>query len=189
MTKIGIILGSTRPGRVGAQVGAWVHQIASQRTDAQFELVDILDYHLPHMDEPVPPAMDQYSRPHTLVWAEKIASYDGFIIVTPEYNHLPSGALTDALDFLNKEWNNKAVGFVSYGVWGGANAVQHLRALVAQLQMASVKSQLTLYLGTDFENGSVFKPTARHEQNLTSVLEQTVTWSNALAPLRQPVAA
>lgn len=189
MTKIGIILGSTRPGRVGAQVGAWVHEIASKRADAEFELIDLLDYELPHMDEPLPPAMDQYSRPHTLAWAAKIASFDGFVIVTPEYNHLPSGALIDALDFLNKEWNHKAVGFVSYGVYGGARGVEHLRSLVGELQLADVKAQLTLYLGTDFENFRVFQPTPRHEQELTTVLDQTVTWSNALAPLRQPVLA
>ncbi|NMO56141.1 NAD(P)H-dependent oxidoreductase [Actinoplanes sp. TBRC 11911] len=189
MTTIGIILGSTRPGRVGVQVGAWVHEIASRRADAEFELIDLLDHDLPHMDEPIPPAMDQYSQPHTLAWAEKIAPFDGFIIVTPEYNHMPPGGLTDALDYLNKEWNNKAVGFVSYGVWGGSNAVGHLRSLVGQLQLADVKAQLTLYLDKDFENFSVFQPTPRHERDLTTVLEQTVTWSNALAPLRQPVLA
>ena len=189
MTKIGIILGSTRPGRVGAQVGQWVHEIAAKRTDAEFELVDLLDYELPHMDEPVPPSMDQYSQAHTFVWAAKIASFDGFIIVTPEYNHLPSGALIDAFDFLNKEWNNKAVGFVSYGVYGGARGVEHLRSLVGELQLADVKSQLVLYLATDFENYRTFKPAPRHEQELTAVLEQTVAWSNALASLRHPVAA
>src|SRR4051794_18675273 len=135
MTKIGIILGSTRPGRNGEQVAKWVEQIAQQRTDAEFELVDLLDYKLPHLDEAVPPSMadGQYSQPHTLEWARKIGSFDGFIIVTPEYNHSTSGALKNAIDFLFKEWNNKAVGFVSYGGVGGARAVEHLRLIVGEL--------------------------------------------------------
>ena len=162
MTKIGIILGSTRPGRNGEAVARWVADIAAERTDAEFELVDLLDYKLPHLDEVVPPSMGQYSQQHTLAWAEKIASFDGFIMVTPEYNHSTSGALKNAIDFLYAEWNNKAVGFVSYGGVGGARAVEHLRLIVAELQMADVRAQVTLSLHTDFENFSVFKPGDYH---------------------------
>jgi NAD(P)H-dependent FMN reductase len=188
MTKIGIIVGSTRPGRVGGKVAAWVHQVAAKRTDAEYELVDLLDYQLPHLDEALPPAMGPGSQPHTLVWAEKVASFDGYVIVTPEYNHLPSGALKNALDFLSAEWANKAVGFVSYGAFGGVRAVDHLRCVVAELGMADVKAQVALHLATDFENYSVFRPTEAHEQFLNPVLDQTVAWSNALAGLREPVA-
>ena len=171
MTRIGIILGSTRPGRNGEQVARWVHEIATQRNDADFELVDLLDYKLPHLDEPVPPSMGQYSQPHTLEWAAKIASFDGFVIVTPEYNHSTSGALKNAIDFLFAEWNNKAVGFVSYGSVGGARAVEHLRLVAGELMMADVRSQVALSLYTDFENFSVFKPNDFHRDalNLGSV--------------------
>src|SRR3954449_11581843 len=136
MTRIGIILGSTRPGRNGEQVAKWVLDIAAQRTDAEFELVDLLDYKLPHLDEAVPPSLGQYSQPHTLEWADKIRSFDGFIMVTPEYNHSTSGALKNAIDFLFGEWNNKAVGFVSYGAQGGTRAVEHLRLIAGELMMA-----------------------------------------------------
>jgi len=190
MTKIGIILGSTRPGRNGEPVAKWVLDVASRRADAEFELVDLADFNLPHLDEAMPPSMGQYSQPHTLAWAEKIRSFDGFIMVTPEYNHSTSGALKNAIDFLFAEWNNKAVGFVSYGAAaGGARAVEHLRLIAGELMLADVRAQLAISLIHDFENFSVFKPTERLEQGLGPVLDQTVAWSEALAHLRTPVAA
>jgi NAD(P)H-dependent FMN reductase len=188
MTKIGIILGSTRPGRNGEAVAKWVRDVASKRTDAEFELIDLSDYPLPHLDEALPPAMGQYSNPHTIEWAAKIRSYDGFVMVTPEYNHSTSGVLKNAIDYLFAEWNNKAVGFVSYGAAGGARAVEHLRLVAGELMMADVRAQLTLSLMTDFENFSTFVPTERHEQGLGVVLDQVVAWSDALAHLRTPVA-
>jgi NAD(P)H-dependent FMN reductase len=184
MPKIGIILGSTRPGRNGEAVARWVYDNAKQRTDAEFELVDLLDYKLPHLDEAVPPSRGQYAQPHTLEWAQKIGSFDGFVMVTPEYNHSTSGALKNAIDFLFAEWNNKAVGFVSYGSAGGARAVEHLRLIAGELMMADVRAQVTLSLITDFENYRVFKPADYHVQLLGTVLDQVVAWSNALAPLR-----
>ena len=104
------------------------------------------------VDGPVP------ATTHTKEWAEKIASFDGFVIVTPEYNHGTSGVLKNAIDFLYAEWNNKAVGFVSYGAVGGARAVEHLRLVAGELQMADVRQQVALSLITEFENFSVFKP-------------------------------
>src|SRR6202030_4777921 len=112
MLKIAIIIGSTRPGRNGQAVAKWVYEIARKRSDAEFELVDIKDFNLPLLDEPVPAAMGQYSQPHTNAWAAKIEQFDAFVFVTPEYNHGPSAALKNAIDFLHREWNNKAVGFV-----------------------------------------------------------------------------
>src|SRR5690349_22651620 len=172
MTKIGIILGSTRPGRNGEAVAKWVLDVAKQRSDAEFELVDLLDYKLPHLDEAMPPAMGQYSQPHTQEWAAKIASFDGFVIVTPEYNHSVPGALKNAIDFLAAEWANKSVGFVSYGSTGGTRAVEHLRLIAGELQMADVRSQVALSLFTDFENFSVFKPADLHRESLTTTLDQ-----------------
>jgi NAD(P)H-dependent FMN reductase len=188
MTKIGIILGSTRPGRNGEAVAKWVLDVASKRTDADYELIDLLDYKLPHLDEALPPAMGQYANAHTREWAEKIASFDGFVIVTPEYNHSTSAVLKNALDYLFAEWNNQAVGFVSYGSVGGARAVEHLRLVAGELMMADVRAQVALSLATDFENYSRFLPSERHEQALGTVLDQVVAWSTALAHLRQPVA-
>jgi NAD(P)H-dependent FMN reductase len=184
MTRIGIILGSTRPNRVGEQVARWVFDIASRRDDAEFELVDLRDYPLPHLDEPMPPSLGQYQHDHTKLWAEKIASFDGFVIVTPEYNHGTSGVLKNAIDFLYAEWNNKAVGFVSYGTVGGARAVEHLRLVVGEPQMADVRQQVVLSLFTEFENYSVFKPSDVSLVSLNTLLGQVVAWSTARAPLR-----
>jgi len=184
MTKIGIILGSTRPGRNGEAVAKWVLDVAKQRSDAEFELVDLLDYNLPHYDEPIPASMGQYSHPHTQEWARKIASFDGFVIVTPEYNHSTSGALKNAIDFLFAEWNNKAVGFVSYGSAGGARAVENLRLVAGELRLADVRAQVMLSLHHDFENYSVFKPGEHQADALHTTLDQVVEWSRALAPLR-----
>ena len=150
--RIGIILGSTRPNRIGEQVATWVLEHAAGRDDAEFELVDLREHPLPHLDEPMPPSLGQYQNEHTRRWAAKIASFDGFVIVTPEYNHGPSGVLKNALDFLYAEWNNKAVGFVSYGNAGGARAVEQLRMAAAELQMADVRQQVTLSVFTEFEN-------------------------------------
>jgi NAD(P)H-dependent FMN reductase len=188
MTRIGIILGSTRPNRNGEQVARWVYDIAARRSDAEFELVDLRDYPLPHLDEPLPPAMGQYQNEHTRQWAEKIASFDGFVIVTPEYNHSTSGVLKNAIDYLFAEWNNKAVGFVSYGGVGGARAAEHLRLIAGELQMADVRQQVALSLLTEFENFSVFKPSDYNLAALDTLLDQVIAWSAALAPLRQPAA-
>jgi NAD(P)H-dependent FMN reductase len=184
MTRIGIILGSTRPNRNGEQVANWVLEIASVRDDAEFELVDLRDYPLPHLDEPLPPSLGQYQNDHTKEWADKIASFDGFVFVTPEYNHSTSGVLKNAIDYLYAEWNNKAVGFVSYGAVGGARAAEHLRLVAAELQMADVRQQVALSLITEFENYSVFKPGDYSVPALNTMLDQIVAWSTALVSLR-----
>ena len=185
MIKVAVIIGSTRPGRVGESVARWVYAIAQQRSDAEFELVDIKDFNLPLLDEPVPPSMGQYSQPHTKAWAAKIASFDAFVFVTPEYNHGTSGALKNALDFVYREWNNKAAGFVSYGSAGGARAVEQLRLVTSELQIAHVRNQVMLSLFTDFESFSVFKPHPRHEGSVNAMLDQVIAWGGALKTLRE----
>src|SRR5690242_18263153 len=127
MIKVAIIVGSTRPGRNGEAVANWVYDIANKRDDAEYELVDLRDFPLPHLDEALPASLGQYANQHTKDWAAKIGGYDAFVFVTPEYNHSTSAVLKNAIDYLNAEWNNKAAGFVSYGGAGGARAVEHLR--------------------------------------------------------------
>jgi NAD(P)H-dependent FMN reductase len=190
MTRIAIIIGSTRPSRNGEQVARWVHDIAAQRGDASFVLVDLRDYPLPHLDEPLPPSLGQYRNDHTKEWAAIIGSFDGYVIVTPEYNHGTSGVLKNAIDYLYAEWHNKAVGFVSYGgAAGGARAAEQLRLIAGELQMADVRQQVALPLATEFENYTVFKPGHYNLPALTTLLDQVVAWATALAPLRQPAAA
>jgi NAD(P)H-dependent FMN reductase len=185
MLKVAIITGSTRPGRVNEAVARWVFEHAQQRKDAQFELVDIQDYHLPLLDEPVPPSQGKYSKDHTKRWAAMIASFDAFVFVTPEYNHGTSGALKNALDFIYSEWNNKAAGFVGYGSAGGVRAVESLRLVMAELQIADVRAQVALSLFSDFENYTTFKPAAYHEKSLGQVFDQVIAWGSALKSMRE----
>ncbi|NQX13851.1 NAD(P)H-dependent oxidoreductase [Microbacteriaceae bacterium VKM Ac-2855] len=184
MTKIAIILGSTRPGRNGAAVAAWVEEIASRRDDASFELVDLVDFPLPHLDEPGPAAYGVYQNEHTKAWSAKISEFDGFVFVTPEYNHSTSGVLKNALDFLYTEWNNKAAAFVSYGGVGGARAVEHLRLIASELQLATVRAQVAISLATEFENYSVFAPHDYLVPQVDTMLDQLVLWSKALEAVR-----
>jgi len=185
MLKIAIVVGSTRPGRKADAVAQWVYEFAKQRSDAEYEIVDIADFNLPLLDEPAPPMMGKYSHPHTQAWATKIASFDAYIFVTPEYNHGPSGALKNAIDFLFREWNDKAAGFVSYGSAGGVRAVEQLRLVMGELKVADVRAQVMLSLFQDFENFTTFKPGPHHERSVQALLDEVTAWGGALKALRE----
>lgn len=182
--KIAVILGSTRPGRNGKAVADWIVDLAGDRTAASYELVDLADYQLPLLDEAYPASFGNYQNEHTKTWAAKIADFDGFVFVTPEYNHSTSGALKNAIDYLNAEWANKAAGFVSYGSSNGVRAVEHLRAILSELQVAHVRQQVSLSLFTDFENFSEFKPGSQHAETAITLFDQLEAWAGALKPLR-----
>ena len=182
--KIAIILGSTRPGRNGEAVARWIYEIAKKRIDAEFEFVDIKDFNLPLLDEPIPPSQSQYSKEHTKVWSAKIDSFDGYIFVTAEYNHGIPGALKNAIDYLYKEWNNKAAGFVGYGSVGGVRAVEQLRLVMAELQVADVRAQVAVSIITEFEDFRIFKPASYQEKLVNNMLDQVISWGRALKLLR-----
>jgi len=174
--NIGIILGSTRQGRVSPQVGAWVKEIADKRGDANYEIVDIADFKLPFLGEADAPGI--------AAWNEKLANLDGFVFIVQEYNHSITGALKNALDLAREAWNNKAAGIVSYGSTGGARAAERLRGIMGELMIADVRTHPTLSLFTDFENGSEFKPQDLHLDNVNLMLDQVVSWSGALKTVR-----
>jgi NAD(P)H-dependent FMN reductase len=166
-------------------VAKWVLEHAKKHDEAEFELVDLKDYQLPLLDEPIPPSQGKYSKDHTKRWAAKVASLDGFVFVTPEYNHSTSAALKNALDFVYAEWNNKAAGFVGYGSAGAARAVEHLRGIMAELQVATVRAQVMFMLATDFKNFSEFTPASHHEKTLTAMLGQLIPWCGAMQSVRE----
>lgn len=195
--RLAIVVGSTRPGRNGAAVGQWVldtvrsvdavELYAGENTEPLFvvELVDLATLNLPMLDEPVPPLYASYSQPHTKAWSATVASYDAFLFVTPEYNHSVSPALANAISYLYKEWNNKAAGFVSYGgAAGGVRAVEHLRNILAELEVATVRNQVALNLYDDFVQFKEFKPRAQHRGALVSVLKQLHAWAGAMRQVR-----
>ena len=184
MLKVGIIIGSTRPGRKADTVARWVREIAARRGDAEYEIVDIADFNLPLLDEAFPPSMGQYGQPHTHAWAATIAAFDAFVFVTPEYNHSMSGALKNAIDFLFREWNDKAAGFVSYGSVGDARAVEQLRLVMGELKVADVRAQCALSLFTDFENFTTFKPQPGQEAAVEAMLNDLIPWGRALQAMR-----
>ncbi|GAB3710017.1 NADPH-dependent FMN reductase [Mariniluteicoccus flavus] len=183
--KIGIILGSTRQGRAGEGVARWVNEVASKRDDAEFELVDLADYDLELLTEPTVPgaANRQYESEATRRWSQKIDSLDGFVFVTPEYNHGVPAALKNAVDVIYPEWNNKAVTFVSYGADGGVRAVEQWRGIVANVFLQATRAQVSLSLFTDFgDNG--FQASERREGELTTALDQLVPLAGAVKTLR-----
>jgi NAD(P)H-dependent FMN reductase len=182
--KIAVILGSTRPNRNGKAVADWVLERAADRTTAEYELIDLLEYPLPFFDEPFPPSLGRYTYEYTKAWAVTIGSYDAFIFVCPEYNHSIPGVLKNAIDYLYAEWKNKAAAFVSYGSSGGVRAVEHLRAVCTELQMAHVRQQLSFSLYHDFEDLTVFKPDVRHEDAADTLFDQLETWARAFRSIR-----
>ncbi len=184
MTRIAIVVGSTRPGRIGRNVADWVHQIASKRTEAEYELVDLADQDLPLYDEALPAAVGQYAQEHTKRWAEVVRRYDGYLVVTPEYNHAPPAALKNAFDLVHAEWNNKAIGFVGYGAAGGARAVEHLKLVAVELSIAPVSAQVGLLIPADFPAYPEFTPLEHRESELERVLNQLESWTRALAAVR-----
>ena len=185
MMKIAIIIGTTRPNRKSEQVARWVHEMASMRADAEYELVDLRDYDLPLFDEPFPPSFRKYTQEHTRIWSEKIASYDGYVFVTGEYNHGIPAVLKNAIDYLYYEWHDKPAGFVSYGSAGGARAVEQLRQVMGEIHITDVRQQVLIFNAYDFENYTTFKPKENHEKSLNAMLDNLLTWGEALKSLRE----
>ena len=184
MTKIQIIVGTTRPGRVSEQIAKWALEQAQKRSDAEFEIVEVTDYGLPLYDEPTPPKMHNYTNQHTLNWAKKVNEADGYIFITAEYNHGIPASLKNALDFIYEEWTNKAAGIISYGSVGGVRAAEQLRLVLGELQIADVQLNTAINMNTDFENWSVFKPSEGLNEAVANLYNQTVAWTKALEPLR-----
>jgi NAD(P)H-dependent FMN reductase len=187
MLQIAVVLGSTRPQRRGEAVARWVlEQLQAQgHADARFVPVDLADVRLPLLDEPVEPSQGHYRHEHTRRWAELVAGFDAFVFVTPEYNHGPPAALKNALDFIYREWNDKAAAFVSYGSAGGSRAVEQLRQVMGELQVAVVRAQLMLSLHTDWQEFRDFRPAAHHGKSLANLAEQLIAWGGALQQLRR----
>jgi len=183
--RIAVVLGSTRPGRKGEVVARWVLEQAAARGDAAFELLDLADYPLPHLDE-AKPSSGQYEFEHTKRWAEAVSGYDGYIFVTPEYNHAPSAVLKNALDFVYQEWNDKAAGIVSYGAAAsGLRAAEILRLILGELQIADVRQGVGVSLIHDFENFTTFTPGPQLAAQLGTQLDQVVAWATALRSVRE----
>jgi len=188
--KLNIIIGSTRPGRVGPNIAKWVAEVAKAHGAFEVELVDLADFKLPLLDEAVHPIMQQYQHAHTKRWSASVQSGDAYIFVTPEYNYFPPASLVNALQVLNKEWNYKAAGVVSYGgISGGLRASQELRLLMSTVNMHALPQVVPVplfpqHIGED----GVFAPNEAMTTGLNGLLGELQKWSGALKTLRPQVA-
>ena len=175
--KIGIIVGSSREGRVSLDIAKWVKEIAVKNLSAQFELVDVKDYRLPMLGE----SADQGP---TLNWNNKLKELDGFIFVTPEYNHSITASLKNAIDHAYENWFNKAAGIVSYGFGGGARAAEHLRGILGAVAVADVQTHPMISMVTDFKDKK-FSPNPYNEKVVAKMVDEVVNWSKALKTLKK----
>lgn len=185
--KIAVVLGSTRQGRKGEAVAQWVLDQARSREDARFELLDLATFDLPLLTEPTVPgsAKRNYETPQTREWSRAIDGFDGFVWVSPEYNHGVPAALKNAFDVLYPEWGHKAAAIVGYGADGAVRATEHWRTIMASAHLVAVRGQLSLSTMTEWA-GNTFTPHERRPAELARLLDQLVRLVGALAPLRQP---
>lgn len=179
--KIQIIFGSTRDGRKGEVVANWIYGLTKQRKDVDFEYIDLKEWNLPFYNDPINPSSGEYSYTYTKKWSAKIAEGDGYIIVTPEYNHGYPASLKNALDLLYKEWNGKPVAFVSYGgSAGGARAVEQLRQVVLELQMIPIYEAISLvrFFKLFDEQGNLLED--RYNLSANNLLDSLIKWVKKL---------
>lgn len=184
--KLKIITGSTRPGRVGPSVAAWVVEAAKAHGGFDVESVDLADIDLPLLDEPKHPAMQDYQHEHTKRWSGIIGDGDAYIFVTPEYDYFPPASLVNAIQVLYREWNYKVAGIVSYGgVSGGLRAAQGLRELLATVQIMPLPQVVPVpffpeYIGDD----GTFTPNDKMSEGATQLFGEITKWATALKTLR-----
>ncbi|GKT22444.1 NAD(P)H-dependent oxidoreductase [Acidovorax sp. SUPP3334] len=186
--RIGILIGSTREGRFGDQPAQWIHGIASQRSDLAFELIDLRDHPLPFFDEPLSPAWVPVKNEAAQRWADKLATLDGLIVVAAEYNHGPTAVLKNAFDYAYKEFIRKPIGFVGYGGVGAARAVEPLRLIATELQMAPVRNAMHIgmveIMGV-WKQGKRFEDFPHLAQSATGLLDDMAWWAHALKTARE----
>lgn len=183
--RIAVIVASVRPNRIGRFIGDWVLSVASGVEGAEFELVDLMDHNLPNFDSDGPPAAVPVTNPEALAFAEIVGGFDGFIIVTPEYNHTLPGSLKNAIDWVWKEWHHKSAGFVGYGVVGAARAIETLRCIAGQVYLADVSPSVNLLTSRDIDRteGRVGDD-PRLAKSVETVAREVVRWGSALKELR-----
>lgn len=186
MSLIKVIVGSTRPGRFGIQPAEWIMSLAKEHPEATFELVDLEKINLPLLDEAQPALMGEYTKDHTKAWSKIIGEADGFVFVTPEYNHSTSAALKNAIDYLAAEWRYKPVAFVAYGVLGGLLAVQSLRQIVTNMSMYDLKDEINIAnYWAQLDADGKFVPSEAQIIDAHKLLTNIAFWSEQLGEARE----
>ena len=190
--KIGIVIGSTREGRFADKPANWIYEIARARGDIEVELIDLRDFPLPFFDEPASPAWAPSRSENAQKWQKKVASFDGFVFTAAEYNRGPTAVLKNAIDYAYTEWNKKAVGFVGYGGVGGARAVEQLRLIAIETQMAPVRSGVHIAWAdmlSVMQGQKKLEELDHLKQSADDMLNQLVWWTRALVAARRSEAA
>lgn len=186
MSKLSVIIGSTRPGRVGLPIGQWFFERALLHGKFEVQLVDLKDQNLPLLDESKHPRLGEYEHEHTKAWSRLVDASDAFVFVTPEYNFSAPPALLNALDYVYHEWAYKPAGFVSYGGQsGGIRAVQMLKQPLISMKVVGIPEAVVIPFFSQFMNAGVFKAHESHEKMATTMLDELLRWTDALAPLRK----
>jgi NAD(P)H-dependent FMN reductase len=185
MLELHVIIASTRPGRVGLPIGTWFFEHAKRHAKFDVKLVDLKEVNLPLLDEPQHPRLQQYEHAHTKAWSASVNAADAFVLVTPEYNFSTAPALSNAFDFLYKEWNYKPASFVSYGgISGGLRAVQMAKQTVTALNMMPIAEAVALPFAAKQITDGTFQPNDMNEKSATAMLDELHRWATALKPMR-----
>lgn len=185
--SIALIVGSTRQGRFADKPTQWLMELGARRQDMKLEVLDLRDFPLPFFDEPVSPSVAPPKHPTAQAWAAQLARFDGFIFVTPEYNHGIPAVLKNALDYAFKEWHLKPAAFVGYGTVGAARAVQVLRQNVLPLRMSPVTR--AVHVGAaelqGIRGGKAFSDFPQLEQAAGAMFDDLSWWASTLKPARE----
>ncbi len=183
--KIGVIVASTRPTRNGKQIADWVKLSTDQDEKAEYTYLDLAEINLPFLNEPETPSAGHYTMESTKAWAAQVAAQDGFLIITPEYNHGYPASLKNAIDTVYAEWAKKPVAYVGYGVMGAARSIEQLNNVLLQIHMHPIVSASTNILIFDHlnENGQ-FVPAEKHQKSLEYTLSQLHDWTGLLRKAR-----
>src|SRR6478672_2883118 len=187
--KVGIVIASTRPGRVGLSVGEWVRDRAAEHEGFEVKVLDLAEINLPFMDEPNHPRLRQYIHQHTKDWSAAVDDLDAFVFVLPEYNYGMTAPLKNALDYLSQEWQYKPVGLVSYGgLAGGTRAAQMLKQVVTALKMMPLTEAVAIpFVNQYLDDEQRFQPTESMENSLETMFKELGRWAVALQAMRTPI--
>ena len=185
--RLGIVIGSTRPGRVGKSVADWLFDITKGRSDFEIDVLDLAEWNLPMLNEPDHPRFGRYQHELTRRWSATIDALDAFVIVTPEYNYGYTAPVKNALDHLYREWNDKAIGFVGYGgIAGGARAVQMLKQVVTTLKMTPVFDAVYIaFVQGHLDETGALRPTPELDAAAALMLDEIARVGGALQSLRE----
>ena len=181
-----VIIGSTRPGRVGPSVAEWIIERAREHGGFDVEVTDLAELNLPMYDEPNHPRLKKYVHQHTKDWSALVEGSDAFIFVVPEYNYGFNAATKNAIDYVFSEWAHKAAGIVSYGgVAAGTRAAQMLKQVFSALKIVPVTDSVNIpFVAEKLDEDGRLKPNEIMEGAATAMLGELARWVQALAPLR-----